>query len=237
MCAVTINDIKKRKNRKPKKEPKALNRHHKKTSYQDILSNHRDNLVQSEYKVSTELSTSPVSSNRLLNINNRKKTNTNELDESLDLPIPENLSRIGFSKNQISKIINNPKKVLNKEDLQESLEAFSYDLEHGLIKSNRPLNLIMGVLLKHGAYTSEAMILNLQKDLDDYLKKTKEFERAKESLKKMEVQKKFEIWLQGLSKENKNKLAPPSNLITEGSRYQDVMLKNYWEKHIMESGI
>ena len=47
--------------------------------------------------------------------------------------------------------------------------------------------------------------------------------------------KKFDFWLKGLSKENK--LAPPNDLIKEGSDYQVVMLKNYWEKYIMESQI
>ena len=53
----------------------------------------------------------------------------------------------------------------------------------------------------------------------------------------MEAQKKFDSWLNGLSKEDKNKLALPNDLIKEGSKYQDVMLKKYWEKHIMESQI
>ena len=45
----------------------------------------------------------------------------------------------------------------------------------------------------------------------------------------MEAQKSFEDWLQGLSQENKNEIAPPRGIIEEGSRYQEVMLKKHWE--------
>ena len=165
-----------------------------------------------------------------------KKTTTTTLDEDLGIQIPTNLKKIGFGVSHVHQVLNSEN--LRVQELQESLTGFAYDLEHNLIKSRtKPLNFLMGVLLKNGPYTSEAMVVALQKDLDDHLKKTKEFERAKETLKEMEVQKKFDSWLKRLSKENKNKLAPPNDLIKEGSNYQVVMLKNYWEKHIMESQI
>ena len=167
---------------------------------------------------------------------NKNKTTTTTLDESLGVQIPINLKKIGFCMPHVHQVLNSEN--LTTQEIQESLDAFAYDLEHGKIKSKTGnLNFLMGILLKHGAYTSELLIEQSQKDLENYLKRSREFEKSKETLKEMEAEKKFYSWLEALSTEERNKLAIPTNLIKEGSSYQDVMLKNYWEKHVMESEI
>ena len=158
---------------------------------------------------------------------------TTRLDEGLGIDIPDNLKEIGFGASQTSHVFNNAKNPLTPQELQDSLDAFSYDLKQELIKpKTSPLNFLMGVLLKRGAYTSEAILIESKKEIESYMKTIKELEISMEDLKSVNKQKQFEKWLKTIPDDQRNKIVPPSPLIKTGSRYQLVMLKDYWEKEI-----
>ena len=163
----------------------------------------------------------------------KNTTTTTPLDEGLGIDIPDNLKEIGFGASQISHVFNNARNPLTPQELQDSLDAFSYDLKQELIKpKTSPLNFLMGVLLKRGAYTSEAILIESKKEIESYMKTIKELEISMEDLKSVNKQKQFEKWLKTIPDDERNKIVPPSPLIKTGSRYQLVMLKDYWEKEI-----
>ena len=163
----------------------------------------------------------------------KNTTTTTPLDEGLGIDIPDNLKEIGFGASQTSHVFNNAKNPLTPQELQDSLDAFSYDLKQELIKpKTSPLNFLMGVLLKRGAYTSEAILIESKKEIESYMKTIKELEISMEDLKSVNKQKQFEKWLKTIPDDERNKIVPPSPLIKTGSRYQLVMLKDYWEKEI-----
>ena len=184
----------------------------------------RTNLRQTKDKVETELRTNLLSSSNKL-LNNKKTTTT-------AFYIPENLQRVGCSASKLNQIL--CEEILNEAEIQESLEAFSYDLEHGLIKpKTSPLNFLIGILRKGHIYTSEKLLIEANKKIDIYSQKKEKYEKAKESLRAVKEEKEFEIWLETLSTEERNKLVMPNDLIKEGSVYQQVMLKNHWQEKVL----
>ena len=175
-------------------------------------------------KTAQELS----SSSSDLNINN--KTTTTKLPKEWEtIKTPQNIKDIGLVASHIRQIHKNG--VLEAQEVQDSLNAFSHDLENGKVKArNGSLNLLMGVLLKKGMYISEDYLTESKKEIDAYLTKVEELEAAKEKLKEINKQKKFEKWLETLSDERKNEIVPPNNLIKAGGGIQMAMLKSHWEK-------
>ena len=215
-------------------------------TYQDLLQYESDSKVVAKYEqsgskvvaqpVAKQVARLPSSSSSDLLIKKlikKNTTTTTPLDEGLGIDIPDNLKEIGFGASQISHVFNNAKNPLTPQELQDSLDAFSYDLKQELIKpKTSPLNFLMGVLLKRGAYTSEAILIESKKEIESYMKTIKELEISMEDLKSVNKQKQFEKWLETIPDDERNKIVPPSPLIKTGSRYQLVMLKDYWEKEI-----
>ena len=202
-----------------------------------LETNCRQTVDKLETEPETEPETRPPSSSSsnllIKKLIKKNTTTTTPLDEGLGIDIPDNLKEIGFGASQISHVFNNAKNPLTPQELQDSLDAFSYDLKQELIKpKTSPLNFLMGVLLKRGAYTSEAILIESKKEIESYMKTIKELEISMEDLKSVNKQKQFEKWLETIPDDERNKIVPPSPLIKTGSRYQLVMLKDYWEKEI-----
>ena len=188
---------------------------------------------QSVDKVGTEQGTeleTIVPSSSSSNINN--KTTTTKLPQDwLGIQIPRNLKDLGFIASHIWQIHKNG--TLKAQEVQDSLNAFAYDLENGKVKArNGSLNLLMGVLLKKGMYISEGYLTESKKEIDAYLAKIEGLETAKKKLKEVNKQKQFEKWLETISDERKNQIIPPNDLVKTGGPFQLAMLKGYWEKEI-----
>ena len=95
----------------------------------------------------------------------------------------------------------------------------------------------MGILLKKGPYKSEKRSVDSKKKMAEYIKRIEEVKVAQEVLEEVASQKQFEKWLSTISKEEKDELVVPNNLIDSGSKRQVVMLKVYWEGHIEDKNL
>ena len=176
--------------------------------------------------------TNATSSSSILN-NNKNITTTTELPEKWEtIKITRSIKDLGFGALHIRQIHKNG--TLEAQEVQDSLNAFSHDLENGKVKArNGSLNLLMGVLLKKGMYISEDYLTESKKEIDAYLTKVEELEAAKEKLKEVNKQKQFEKWLETISDEKKDQIVPPSDLIKSGGPFQIAMLKGHWEKEVI----
>ena len=198
----------------------------------------RGNLRQTrdtlEPELRPELRTSPSSSSS--NVNIYKNTTTTAVDNFLEewgaISIPSKLQEVGFNSFHLKKIYSEAKEVLTLDQVQESLEQFSYDLEKGYLNiKTKPLNFLLGVLLKNRSpYISEHLLEAQRKELDEYRQKLMELEKAQKELVELEKQKKFESWLEGISTEERRKLVPVNDFVKEGSPIHLRLLKQHWEK-------
>jgi len=115
--------------------------------------------------------TIPSSSSRLNN--NLKKTNTRVPDNNthvlpqdwLEIRTPENVKSIGFGQTQIKQL--HRLGTLSSTDVQDSLDALSYDLDNGEVKSRGPkLNFFMGIMRTSGSYVSEVLLSEMKTEIE-----------------------------------------------------------------------
>jgi predicted transcriptional regulator len=160
---------------------------------------------------------SSSSSNNFLN----KTTTTSRLPEGWEIiQIPETLKEIGISIAHIIQIAGDG--FLGPDELQESLDAFSYDLSNGAVNARLgPLRLLLGVLRKQKVpYISQALIEQERKQLEEYMKVKEEAEALKQKQAEFGLIQSFEKWWSGLSADEKNRFAPPNNFYEAGSEMQ-----------------
>lgn len=160
---------------------------------------------------------SSSSSNNFLN----KTTTTSRLPEGWEIvQIPQNLKEIGISVAHIVQIAGDG--FLGPDELQESLDAFSYDLSNGTVNARLgPLRLLLGVLRKQKVpYISQSLIEQERKQLEEYMKVKEEAEALKQKQAEFGLIQSFEKWWSGLSAEERNRFAPPNNFYEAGSEMQ-----------------
>ncbi len=135
-------------------------------TYQDLLQHESDSKVIANYEqtgskvvaqlVAQPVASSPSSSSYIINT-----TTTREGDGWNLISIPSSLKEIGCGSSQIQQLANLG--MLNPLDVQESLEAFAYDLDAGKVRSQgSKLGFIMGILRKSGKYVSDAYLAELK---------------------------------------------------------------------------
>ena len=200
----------------------------------------RTNPEQSQNKVSTQPSTQPrttVPSSSSSNLINKTTTTTTAKEEVTKVPgpwtniqVPQNLKEVGLGVSHIRQFYE--KGVLSSEEVQNSINAFSYDLSTGKVKAKTsPLNFLVGVLLKQ-KYISEDHLKETQREINIYLEKVKQFEVAREELDKVNKQKQFEKWLGTIPEDDYCKFVKYNKVVTKGSHYEQVMLREYWERDV-----
>jgi len=169
-------------------------------------------------QVTKEITKAPSSSSGSFQNNT---TSTKELPLNWQIvQIPQNLKEIGISIGHINQIINDG--FLTPDEVQDSLEAFSYDLEQGSVNARfGPLRLLLGVLRKQKVpYVSQALIEKERLQLAEYMRKKQEAESVKKQQAELGLVQKFEEWWEGLSSQQRNEVAPPNNIYKEGSNMQ-----------------
>jgi hypothetical protein len=174
--------------------------------------------------VTTDLSSS---SNDLYN----KNTTTTEMPlEWASILIPQSVRAIGFGLPQIRQAFQNQK--LSAEEVQDSINAFAFDLERGRVQAKTsPLNLLAGVLLRaSNRYLSDAYLEACRAEIEQYAQKTQYATQAEELRKnKADEVRKLE-WIESLSEDEKNKIAPPSQFVKPGSVAQMAILKAHFDQ-------
>ena len=205
--------------------------------YQKMQSESDIHLLDQQ-RVTKELTkriTKPSSSSSNL-LNNNITTRETLPEEWKIIEIPDNLKEIRFGKPHIIQIFN--KGTLGPEDVQESVEHFAYDLANGNVQAIRgPLNLLMGTLIKQGVpYISESLVRELREARREREAILREYEDLKKEESLRKLTKKFEAYWSDLSQDDINRIAPPSEIMPEGSNRQKIMVQAKFYNEGEESG-
>ncbi|MBK9038898.1 MAG: hypothetical protein IPL83_07030 [Bdellovibrionales bacterium] len=193
---------------------------------------------QSEHKANTLPDTTPSSSSSVNLIKKATTTNntTSETNPSfsstpIDLPIdwsdiqiPPSLQDIGFGRTQIRQLFHTG--TLLATEVQDSLEAFAYDLDAGQVKSRgSKLGFLMGILRRSGAYVSEAYMSELKMQVEaNELRRRETLDLRRKTAETALVAAATEIF-QKLTDDEKRHLVPESHLAKLGSvSYQKLVL-------------
>ncbi len=164
---------------------------------------HKSNISQIQVKHKSQPESTCSSSSSDLNITTTTTTtNENQTDKNgyLDaVKIPEEIKKIGFRETQVEQISKIGK--LSVEELETSLEHFSFDLGEGHIRAKtNPLNMLMGIL-RHGVYTSSEYLKEEETALENELRGLRERKKRRDDLLKEKQELLFEEWLEPKSKD------------------------------------
>ena len=137
-------------------------------------------------------------------------------DAWLQIEIPENVKVIGFGQTQIKQLFQLG--TLSALEVQESLEAFGYDLDGGQVKSRgSKLSFLMGILRRSGAYISEDLVNELKVQVENNEKRKREMA----DLEKRQAQDKLTAKAQEIASQmterDKLSLVPENGLVKIGS--------------------
>ena len=153
----------------------------------------RTNLGQLQDKPKTEPKTEPRTtppcSSSNLNINNTTTT-PREPEPDLWLSVPKNLEG-RVSPKQLRDFVKQG--LITPEDLQSSLDGFSYDLAKNAIKSKlgNPVAILIGAV-KSGGYISQSYLSELKASMADIERSRLEMQQIQNSIALDQIQKDFE---------------------------------------------
>ena len=185
----------------------------------------KSNSSQTQVKLKSQLETNPPSSSS-------NNINTITREEFLKIDIPQILKEHKFNQNILKQIYD--RKYLNKEDIEQSLNNFAFDIEQNniLIKKQiiSPLNYFMGVIKNKTIYIPPD---NFESDADkafkDNQKRLKELKEKRIEKEKVIKELEFEKWLAGLSDSQKLKIAPLiSKQFGLGTEVHNTQLRDYF---------
>jgi hypothetical protein len=176
-------------------------------------------------RVTEQITTPPCSSSNL-SINN---TTTTPLEPELDLwlSVPKNLEgRVSLK--QLRDFVKQG--LITPEDLQSSLDGFSYDLAKNAIKSKlgNPVAILIGAV-KSGGYISQSYLSELKASMADVERSRLEMQQIQSSLELDQIQKEFESFRSEFPAEAE-KFKPTSTYLTNfepGSVGYKIWLEEY----------
>ncbi len=130
----------------------------------------------------------PYSSSNNINI----ITTTEPPTFSAEIILPNNLARFGISKTNLQKLVDD--RVCTLELVQKSLEALSYDVEHG--KTGNLAAILFGVLRSGKEYISQKYSESLQQELDQELTRIQASQDHQKQLLEIRLQEKFKVYVE-----------------------------------------
>lgn len=196
------------------------------------------NWVQTGHKVDTKLNTqlntiTPSSSSKYIKTTTTEETSFEKnLDnfekwKPLDL---EPLNEIGFSENHLLQIAK--QNLLSLEAVQESIYAFSFDLNHnGKAKTLKksPLDFFMGILRNGSVYAPPSNYKSPKEiALESFVKKQTQIQE----LEKKAIHLGFENWLTKLSMDEKNKIVSEDSRKKGFTTLINQELRTYFKENI-----
>lgn len=177
---------------------------------------------------------SVYSSSNIINKTNTtegKNKNLNLPDEWLAIDFSP-LEHINFSKTQLHQLLD--KNI--PEVVQDSINHFAYDLEHGSKKYPDPLNVFMGVLRKGNAWTAPKGYES-PKDIARrlYAEKIKKENEQREKTITDLIALEFDVWKANLGKEEINNIIPEKdqNFCKENTHPWNVALRLHFKNNIL----
>lgn len=187
------------------------------------------NWQQSDNKVGAKPATQPttsLSSSSSININT-----TTEESPSINL---KPLETINFSKHHLKQI--RDQKILSDDEIQKSIEAFSFDLTKGhLGKVRSPLNFFMKIVKNGSPYVSDHYQDPEELFLKEKLEKARKEKIDKEKRKEEYLDLKFNEWLEKQEKDELKELVP---VIGEYlGQFHRANLKEYFQQEVFDEQI
>ena len=188
------------------------------------------NPVQNQVHFDTRTRSEPgsplgsFSSSSSSDINNKNITNTigpeskrQDLPEDwLQIQTPENVKAIGFGQTQIKQLFQLG--TLSAPEVQESLEAFAYDLDVGGVSSRgSKLAFLMGILRRSGAYISEGLVNELKVQVENNEKRRREMADLQKRQAQDKLTAKAQEIVSHLTEKEKLGLVPENGLVKIGS--------------------
>jgi hypothetical protein len=185
----------------------------------NVIANNLDNIVFSN-----------SSSNNYINTTTALPQEWQEIDYSA-------LIHIGFSNTQLTQLYS---KQLNIPPIiQESVNHFAFGLEYNpkFKTYTDPLNVLMGVLRKGGAWYEKNYVSPKEKALEELLKFKKEEAERIQAMEKDILDEEYKIWASKLTKDEKNKITesiPKNKSLPKGviARATEGYLLQYFKENI-----
>lgn len=141
----------------------------------------------------------------------------------IEIHTPENVKNIGFGQTQINQLYRLG--TFSAFEVQESLEAFSYDLETDSVRSRgSKLGFLMGILRGSGAYVSEGLVNEMKSQIESNEKRRKELADLEKKKAQEILTTKAQGILEKMSEEEKQILVPPTALAKTGSVIHEKLL-------------
>ena len=141
----------------------------------------------------------------------------------LEISIPAALKEIGFGTSHIKQLFRVG--TLNPTEIQESLEAFSYDLEMGEIECHGPLlGFLMGILKESGSYVSEPMLTELKTQVEANHHRKKQMASFKRKQAEERLTKKAQEMIEYMTDKEKLSICPESAIVKLGTSVYDQLL-------------
>jgi len=190
------------------------------------------NLQQTPSKLTTEPTTSSLSSSSYINTTTTEKTpaETFELEST---KIPDVLKKYGFSENHLMQLKRDSK--LPLESILNSIEAFAHDLgfEDVKRKIRSPIALIMKLLKAGEPYLSEKGY-EAQEDrlFREYIQRAEKQKEEKNNLLQKFFDLKFEEWLEPMSDQDLLKISQPVGEFKGTFHLQQ--LKDHFKKEVFD---
>lgn len=177
----------------------------------------KTNLSQTEANVKPQPEPQPEP--KLLNSSSKdlKIENTNTEDGDLFV-IPDNLKSLGVGQRNLRNILQATG--LSLDEVQSSLDHFSFDVQSGIIKKNH-LNLLMGILRKKNVYISSGFTQQIEQELNEHILRINQYHERQKQLNEVRLQEKFESYLES----NPEFLAEVKKTTNVGFSLSDEMLK------------
>lgn len=181
------------------------------------------NRTQTEHKVDTKLNTnSPYSSSNIIN------TTTTDPE----IVIPKELQDMGVSIKSLTAYLVN----MTAQELQQSIDAFNYDLMNNLVKSSTPLNMLFGILKKGRPYLSSHFTEQLNRDVAEAIKRSEEVEQKHKALEEANFKARFYEWRLN-NKEEADRLLATSGLGSRSEKIAESFLMGEFRKLEAPGGI
>ncbi|MBK9039033.1 MAG: hypothetical protein IPL83_07720 [Bdellovibrionales bacterium] len=180
--------------------------------------------LANKYRHNANTTTDTTGSSSSSDINNKNITNTigpeskrQDLPEDwLQIQTPENVKAIGFGQTQIKQLFQLG--TLSASEVQESLEAFAYDLEVGGISSRgSKLAFLMGILRRSGAYISEGLVSELKVQVENNEKRRREMADLEKRQAQDKLTAKAQEIASHMTEREKLSLVPENGLVKIGS--------------------
>ncbi|MBK7845790.1 MAG: hypothetical protein IPJ71_19310 [Bdellovibrionales bacterium] len=174
----------------------------------------------------TNKGTALSSSSSDFNYNNITNTSVSESkptdlpEDWLEIQTPENVKAIGFGQTQIKQLFQLG--TLSASEVQESLDAFAYDLEVGKVNSRgSKLGFLMGILRRSGAYISEGLVNELKVQVENNEKRRREMADLQKRQAQDKLTAKAQEIVSHLTEKEKLGLVPENGLVKIGSVSHD----------------